>query len=136
MDSGWLLFATIAVPLATCLVLMAIPSHYKEHIRWVAATAGFIMFALSVVIFAVYNYEEGGLQFDLRLHWLENVGFLGKDGISLHLGVDGISSPLVLLTGIVILAGCLISWNIDYRNKDFFILLMLLVIEQCIDLFI
>ena len=140
MDSGWLLFATIAVPLTTCLVIMAIPWQYKEQIRWVAAAAAFTMFVLSVFIFVVYNYEEGGLQFDLRLHWLENVAFLGKDGITLHLAVDGISVPMVLLTGIVILSGVLISWNIEFRNKDFFILLMLLVsgvfgVFQSADLF-
>jgi NADH-quinone oxidoreductase subunit M len=127
MDSGWLLFATIAVPLTAALTIMAIPSTHKQQVRWVATAAAFTMFVLSVVIFAVYNYKEGGLQFDLRLCWLENVAFLGKDGITLHLAVDGISVPMVLLTGIVIFAGCLISWNIEYRNKDFFILLMLLV---------
>ncbi|MDP2949435.1 MAG: NADH-quinone oxidoreductase subunit M [Chloroflexota bacterium] len=127
MDSGWLLFATIAVPLAACLTMMAIPSQYKDAIRWVALAAGFTMFVLSVIVFAVYNYKDGGLQFDLRLPWLEDVAFFQKDGITLHLAVDGISVPLVLLTGIVILSGVFISWNIEYRNKDFFILLMLLV---------
>ena len=95
MDSGWLLFAEIAVPIAAALIIMAIPSAYKQQVRWVATAAAFTMFVLSVVIFAVYNYEEGGLQFDLRLHWLENVAFLGKDGITpppgggRHLGADG-----------------------------------------------
>jgi len=127
MDSGWLLFANITVPIAAALVIMAIPSAYKQQVRWVATAAAFTMFVLSILIFAFYNYEEGGLQFDLRLTWLENVAFLGKDGISLHLAVDGISVPMVLLTGIVIFAGCLISWKIEYRNKDFFILLLILV---------
>jgi len=127
MDSGWLLFATIAVPLAACLTMMVIPWQHKDAIRWVALAAGFTMFVLSVVVFAVYNSEDGGLQFDLRLPWLEDVVFFQKDGITLHLAVDGISVPLVLLTGIVIFSGVFISWNIEYRNKDFFILLMLLV---------
>jgi NADH-quinone oxidoreductase subunit M len=127
MDSGWLLFANITVPIAAALIIMAIPSAYKQQVRWVATAAAFTMFVLSILIFAIYNYEEGGLQFDLRLTWLENVAFLGKDGISLHLAVDGISVPMVLLTGIVIFAACLISWSIEYRNKDFFILLLLLV---------
>ena len=52
---------------------------------------------------------------------------LGENGITLHLAVDGIAAPMVLLTGIVILAGVFISWNIDYRNKDYFILLFALV---------
>jgi len=127
MDSGWLLFAEIAVPITAALIIMAIPSVYKQQVRWVATAAAFTMFALSIIIFAVYNYEDGGLQFDLRLAWLENVAFLGKDGITLHLAVDGISVPMVLLTGIVIFAGSLVSWSIEYRNKDFFILLLLLV---------
>jgi NADH-quinone oxidoreductase subunit M len=140
MDSGWLLFANITVPIAAALIIMAIPSTYKQQVRWVATAAAFTMFVLSIIIFAVYNYEEGGLQFDMRLSWLENVAFLGKDGISLHLAVDGISVPLVLLTGIVIFSGCLISWKIEYRNKDFFILLLLLVsgvfgVFQSMDLF-
>jgi NADH-quinone oxidoreductase subunit M len=140
MDSGWLLFANIAVPIAAALIIMAIPSAYKQQVRWVATAAAFTMFVLSILIFAFYNYGEGGLQFDLRLHWLENVAFLGKDGITLHLAVDGISVPLVLLTGIVIFSGCLISWKIEYRNKDFFILLLLLVsgvfgVFQSMDLF-
>jgi NADH-quinone oxidoreductase subunit M len=140
MDSGWLLFAEIAVPITAALIIMAIPSVYKQQVRWVATAAAFTMFALSVIIFAFYDYGEGGLQFDLRLHWLENVAFLGKDGISLHLAVDGISVPMVLLTGIVIFAGTLISWSIEYRNKDFFILLMVLVsgvfgVFQSVDLF-
>jgi len=41
--------------------------------------------------------------------------------------VDGIAAPLVLLNGIVIFAGVFVSWNITYRNKDFFVLLFLLV---------
>ena len=40
-------------------------------------------------------------QFFIRWDWLENVGFLGENGITLHLGIDGIAAPMVLLTGIV-----------------------------------
>jgi NADH-quinone oxidoreductase subunit M len=52
---------------------------------------------------------------------------LGEHGITLHLGVDGIGAPMVLLNGVVAFAGTLISLKIDYRNKDFFILFFLLV---------
>src|SRR4030065_382752 len=105
MDSGWLLFANITVPIAAARLIMALPPPPKPQVRW------------------------GG-----------TAAFLGKDGISRHLAVDGISVPLVLLTGIVIFSGCLISWKIEYRNKDFFILLLLLVsgvfgVFQSMDLF-
>ena len=124
----WVLFALIAIPMGTVPVFMLIPSRYPQLVRNVAAVSGFAMFVLSLLVFARYEFTGGsGLRFDLQLDWLENVAFLKEDGITLHLAVDGISAPMVLLTGIVIFAGVFISWNIDYRNKDYFVLLFLLV---------
>ncbi len=124
----WVLFALIAIPLVTIPVFMLIPSRYPQLVRNVAAASGFAMFALSLLVFVKYQFEGGsGLRFDLQLDWLENVAFLRENGITLHLAVDGISAPLVLLTGIVIFAGVFVSWNISYRNKDYFVLLFLLV---------
>src|SRR3990172_6187219 len=124
----WVLFSLIALPIGTTLVFMLIPSRYPQLVRYTALASSFGMFVMSLLVFARYQYEGGsGLRFDLQLDWLENVGFLGDKGITLHLAVDGISAPLVLLTGIVIFAGVFISWNIAYRNKDYFVLLFLLV---------
>jgi len=124
----WVLFSLIALPLGTTLVFMLIPSRYPQLVRYTALASAFGMFVMSLLVFAGYKYEGGsGLRFDLQLDWLENVGFLRENGITLHLAVDGISAPLVLLTGIVIFAGVFISWNIAYRNKDYFVLLFALV---------
>ncbi len=124
----WVLFSLIALPIGTTVVFMLIPSRYPGLVRYVALASGFGMFVMSVLVFAQYEYQGGsGYRFDLQLDWLENVGFLGDKGITLHLAVDGIAAPLVLLTGIVIFAGVFISWNIAYRNKDYFILLFVLV---------
>jgi len=99
----WVLFALIAIPLGSVPVFMLIPSRYPQMARSFAAASGFSMFALSLLVFARYEFKGGsGLRFDFRLDWLENVAFLKEDGITLHLAVDGISVPLVLLTGIVI----------------------------------
>jgi NADH-quinone oxidoreductase subunit M len=59
--------------------------------------------------------------------WIENAGLLGEHGIQLKVGVDGIAAAMVLLTGIVIMAGTWVSWKIEHRSKDFFILLYVLV---------
>src|SRR3990170_4569357 len=124
----WVLFALIAIPLGSVPVFMLIPSRYPQVVRSYAAASGLAMFALSVLTFVRYEFEGGrGLRFDLRLDWLENVAFLKENGITLHLAVDGISAPMVLLTGIVIFAGVFVSWNISYRNKDYFALLFLLL---------
>ena len=124
----WVLFALVAIPIGTIPVLMLIPSRYPQMVRNVAAVSGFAMFVLSLLVFARYEFASGsGLRFGLQLDWLENVAFLGENGITYHLAVDGISAPLVLLTGIVIFSGVFISWNIGYRTKDYFVLLFLLV---------
>ena len=48
-------------------------------------------------------------------------------GISYSLGVDGLSAPMVLLTGLVAVAGVLISWRIEDRTREFMAFFMLLV---------
>jgi len=50
---------------------------------------------------------------------------LREDGITLHLGIDGIAAVMILLNGVVTFAGTLISYKIEHKNKDFFILFWL-----------
>ncbi len=126
MDAGEALLLTLLIPGGAALAILLLPSRYDNIIRVIAVAASLAVFIDSVYIFAVYDYQEGGIQFDLRYVWLENIAFLKEDGISLHLGVDGIAAPLVLLNGLVTFAGSLVSWKIRYRNKDFFILFMAL----------
>ena len=61
--------------------------------------------------------QRASSQFVLRWTWLENVGFLGENGITLHLGIDGIAAPMVLLNGVVTFAGTLISWKIEHQQQ-------------------
>ena len=128
MSEEYVLLPLIALPLATAVILVGVRSRYPNLVRCIAALAGAILFGLSLYVF--FGYQLGGsepFQFEGRWPWLENVGFLGDNGITLHLGVDGIAAPMVLLNGIVAFTGVLVSWKIDYRNKDFFVLFFALV---------
>ncbi len=127
MSGGYLLLATILVPLAAAGLLVVTPQRFPNVVRAIALAAAATMFALSVWVFVAFQTGSGGYQLTLRWDWIQNVGILGAHGISVYLGVDGIAAPLVLLTGIVILAGTFVSLKIDRRNKDFFILLFVLV---------
>ncbi len=128
MQTGYVLLATIAVPLLAAAALVLVPSRYPNVVRAIAVAVGFALFGLSLYAFFAYQLASGDqFQFDMRWDWIENVGFLREHGISLHLGIDGIGAPMVLLTGIVSFAGTIISCKINYRNKDFFILFMVLV---------
>jgi NADH-quinone oxidoreductase subunit M len=124
---GYILLALFLVPLGAALVLMITPSGERAAIVGLTAVASLAMFVMSVYVFVKYSF--GGEQFQavLAFDWIENVGLLGPSGIQLKVGIDGIAASLVLLTGIVILAGTWVSWKIQDRVKDFFILLYVLV---------
>ena len=128
-DNNVLLLLVI-LPLIGAGILLAIPGDRHRLVRGIATSFAFINMILSVYVFAYYYFnDEGGMQLTSSLSWLSLPGPwpLGDQGISLALGIDGISAPMILLTGIVMFTGVLISWNIYDRNKDFFILYLLLL---------
>jgi NADH-quinone oxidoreductase subunit M len=128
VEQGHALLALIAIPLLTAAVLLAVPGERKDLVRWISVLAAAACFALSLYVFIDYQADgDEQFRFLLRYDWLENVGILGDNGITLYLGVDGIAATMILLNGIVTLAGVLISWKIDHKNKDFFILFWILV---------
>jgi len=106
----------VVIPTLAALALVAIPSGKLKALRAVALATGIVELALSLYVFLGYNHTLGGFQFEERYRWLESLG------VSFHLGVDGISAPLVLLNGIVLFTGVIVSWNMKPRPKDFFIL--------------
>jgi len=108
-------------PLVGALIIMALPKEKHLAIKLVAAVFAFISMALSIYVFFAYDQAAGGMQFEEQIRWIPSLG------ISYHLGADGISLPLLLLTGVVIFCGVLISWVRDFRPKEFFAFLLVLV---------
>ena len=68
---------------------------------------------------AVEESTQGG--------YMDCVPGTATPGIALKLGVDGISALMVMLTGIVMFTGVLVSWSVTHRPKDFFVLYFLLL---------
>ena len=116
------LFLTILFPFVGGALLALFPASRGRGIKLFALFVALATLVLSVVIFALYDYKDGGFQFTQEFTWLEE-----PMNISLSLGMDGISAPMVLLTGIVLFAAVLVSWNVNHRPRDFFVLLMMLV---------
>src|SRR5260370_5394247 len=56
-----------------------------------------------------------------------NIPWVSGMGISYHIGIDGVTAPMVLLTGLAAFAGVLISWRIEDRTREFFAFFLLLV---------
>ena len=109
------------MPLISVILLLFIPGKNHKAIRLVSLIPVSFSFLLSIVLLFSYDYNTGGLQFVERHNWIPSIG------INYFLGVNGINVALVLLTGFVIVAGVLASWNVTYRLKEFFMLLLTLV---------
>jgi len=97
-------------PLVAALILLLMPARRKNEARAVALAAA--AFALGLSLWMYFSYDRGaaGYQFIEKYDWLPALG------ISLHFGVDGMSAPLVLLTGVVMFTGVLISWGDDDKH--------------------
>jgi len=126
-NDGYLLLALFLIPLGTAVLLMFVPSRERGAIIALTGAASFVLFVLSVYLFSRFDYEGAQFQGVKAWTWMENIGFLGEKGIQLKVGLDGIAAPMVLLTGIITMAGTWVSWKIQHRTKDFFILLYVLV---------
>jgi NADH-quinone oxidoreductase subunit M len=115
-----ILSVIIFTPIITGLLILIIPGERKTEIRVTALAASFIALALSTWVYFSYNTAIGGYQFVEKYDWYPPYG------ISYHMGVDGMSTPLMVLTGIVMFTGVLISWGIDDRPREFFAFLFIL----------
>ncbi|MDI9639614.1 NADH-quinone oxidoreductase subunit M [Geitlerinema splendidum] len=135
----------IFIPIAAAIVILFIRGEQKDLIRGIAITAAAAVCALSFFVYFSYNnavsefrasqdtiLAEGGdtvatTMFEETLAFVEHVPWIDSLGISYHVGVDGLSAPMVLLTGMVAVAGVLVSWRIDDRTREFMAFFLLLV---------
>ena len=115
------LFLLIAVPLVGAFLSMFMSKDQPKDAWYFAIFVSGLTLLISVIAFARYDYGAGGFQFTRIFNWLEE-----PLNISLSLGVDGISAPLMLLNGIVLFGAVLISQTIQHRTRDFFVLLLAL----------
>ena len=119
-----ILTITVFLPaLAALIILLAKPANLDDRIvRWFAILSTVATFVLSLIVFLGYDRDAGGVQFVDHLNWLSAETIKS----SYLLGVDGLSAPLVLLTGILGLAAAFASRNIQLRVSEYFVWLLLL----------
>jgi len=115
-----LLSFIVFTPMIAGMLILLIPVERKTEIRMAALAAGAFALALSIWAYFAYDVTAGGYQFVEKYQWLPQLG------ISYFVGLDGMNAPLVLLTGVVMFTGVLISWGIDDRPREFFAFLFIL----------
>ena len=109
------------LPLLGALGILFVNARKEALIRWLALGVAVTNFLLSLPLFFYFRPETTGMQF------VENVPWIPSLGVGYHLGVDGISLFLVLLTTFLSAVAILSSWTaITERVKGYYIFMLLL----------
>ena len=121
MPQTYLLTILTFLPLAGTLALMLLRDDDHIWIRRLALVTAVAEFVISLLLLNGFNLHTTGYQWEELHHWI------AQPPIHYHLGVDGLSLFLVLLTTLLTPISILASWkSIDERVKGFFICLLVL----------
>src|SRR3954451_5220586 len=108
------------IPMAGAILLLFFPRRHRD-IRVFALVVSIVDFVVSLHLPTYLDRHQAGFQFELNIPWIPT------PNIHYHMGVDGISAWLVVLTTFLTPLCVLISWNsIHERVKEFFILLLVM----------
>lgn len=114
----WLTFI-ILFPIAASLLIPLVPDKDGKTVRWYALIVGLIDFVVIVTAFYTqYNPSNPGLQLVERYPWVPQLD------LNWSVGVDGLSMPLVLLTGFMTTLAILASWPVTLKPKFFYFLML------------
>ena len=108
------------LPVLAAVFMLFLPKEEIKLLRWFALGASLIPFLLSVSIWFQFKSSVPGFQFQERYEWYEALGS------TVHLGVDGLSLTMVLLTTLLTPLAILASFNITDKVKAYMMLFLFL----------
>ena len=109
------------LPLIGVLVILFIPREKAKAINNLAFAVAAVDFVISLALFFTFQSDNAQMQFVEHVPWIESLG------VSYHLGVDGISLFLVLLTTLLSPIAILSSWTaITEKVKEYMVFMLLL----------
>jgi NADH-quinone oxidoreductase subunit M len=121
----YLLSLVTFFPILGVLVILLLPGDRPNPIRWTAVVAAAITFLLSLAMLARFQPGDPNLQLVVCLPWIRVAGW----EIEYHLGVDGLSLLLVLLTTFLTPIALVSTWTaVEERVKEFMVFFLLLEI--------
>ena len=118
-----LLTATVFLPAVGALILLLLVKGNK-NVRNFAVFIALADLVLSLIVFSFFDRSEGAdrFQFVDKITWIPDVGL----NAHFFLAVDGLSAPLVALTGLLGMCAILASWHVGFRVKEYFVWLLVL----------
>ena len=109
----------ILLPIAASLLVPIIPDKDGKTVRWFALIVGLIDFALIVTAFYTqYDFSNPDLQLVESYSWVPQLG------LNWSVGADGLSMPLIILTGFITTLAALAAWPVTFKPKLFYFLIL------------
>lgn len=113
----------LLIPLVTALLVFFIKR--PSPVRWISLCGSLAQLGLAIGLLFSYQGERS-LGNKAQFLFEDRYAWFSSWNISYHIGVDGISVAMIWLTALVVLAGVLISWNVEKLTSEYYFLLMLL----------
>jgi NADH-quinone oxidoreductase subunit M len=115
-----MLTALTFLPLVGSVVVLLSKKENSAFHRTAATVFSALTFVLSLLMWPAFDSSGFAMQF------VENVSWIPSFGINYHLGVDGLSFPLVLMTTLLSLVSVIASFGIEKRTREYFFWFLLL----------
>ncbi|MFQ5793614.1 MAG: NuoM family protein [Candidatus Bipolaricaulia bacterium] len=124
----------LLVPLVGILAIIAFGRDARS-VKYIALITSLIPLLIAITLYVTVDFDESALQYVEEYAWIPALG------ISYKVGVDGISTPMVLLTTLLTFLVCIYSWDLEHRIRAYFSFFLLLDISLigtfvAIDLFL
>lgn len=110
----------VFLPLAGGILILFTPKKNTSLIKTIATAATAVSFILSIILLLKFNYATSAMQFEEILSWIPSIN------ACYHMGIDGLSIGLIVLTTLLSFLACIGSYSIDTRQKEYFFLYLLL----------
>ena len=121
MEQSYLLTYLLATPLIGSLLLILINKEKEHLVKYFGLAVSLIAFIISLIVYFGFDNQSGDFQFVQKFNWVKDLN------ISYHVGVDGLSMLLILLTTFLTPLTLLSSWNgIKKRVKEFTFFMLIL----------
>ena len=120
MENNYILSLLIWLPVLGMVAIAFIPREKENSIKIAAAITTGVQFIITLILWNGFDLQNGGMQKNEMYNWIPSFN------ISYHLGVDGLSLPMVILTGLLFFIGVFVSWNIKKAVKGYFALFLML----------
>ena len=91
-------------------MLMLGSDNKANFTRWLALAFSLLAFAVTLPLYTQFDFARGAFQFEEMTPWIPSFN------VNYHLGIDGISAPLILLTSFTTVMVVIAAWEVITKN--------------------